>query len=197
MIRVNLLGEHRKRKVIAFKVPSGPPKPTLLVLLFVVVFLSAGGYLFYRYQSLTSESAKLANQIQTAQQEKQRKQKLLNEIEQFKKEKQSLDDRIAIIDELKRNQLGPIEWLNALGGAIDRNRTVWLNSVGQTGDRISLEGVATSMNGVANFVTTLKQFKVFKDVVINESYQTEVMGLQGFVFTIDCDLSPAGKAAKI
>lgn len=196
MIRVNLLGEHHKRKIITFKVPSGPPKPTLLMLLFVVVFVAAGAYLFYRYQSLTSESARLSNEVQVAQQEKQRKQRLLNEIENFKKEKQSLDNRIAVIDELKRNQLGPIEWLNALGSAIDRNRTVWLNSVGQNGDRISIEGVATSMNSVANFVTTLKQFKVFKDVVINESIQSDVMGMEGFVFTIDCDLSSAGKAAK-
>jgi Tfp pilus assembly protein PilN len=161
-----------------------------------VVFVGASAYLYYRYEALNSETTKLRNELELAQQERQHKQKLLNEIEDFKRQKQMLDSRIAVIDELKRNQLGPIEWLNALGEAVDRNQTVWLTSVGQTGNRISIEGVATSMNSVANFVTTMKQFKVFKEVVINESIQTDVSGLEGFVFTIDCDLSPAGKAVK-
>jgi Tfp pilus assembly protein PilN len=195
MIRINLLGE-RKRQIITLKAPSGPPKTTFLLLLFLIAFVAAGAFLYSRYRSLNGQLETLRNETAVAQRDKQRRQQLLNEIEEFKKRQRSLEGRIAVIEELKRSQMGPIRWLNALGGAVDKTQSVWLTSVGQAGDHMTIEGVATSLNGVADFATTLKGTGFFDNVSINESEQTTVTGLEGYTFSISCDMKTQTPSTK-
>ena len=190
MIRINLIGERRKQ-LITLKTPSGPPKSSFLVILFLGVFVAAGGYLYWRYQSLSQEEQDLQNQLMQAQREKLHKQQLLKEIDSFEKRRKTLEARIAIIDQLKKNQLGPIEWLNGLSQAVGQSQAVWLNAVNQSGNHMTIEGVATSLNGVANFASTLKGAGVFSNVTINETQITNVMGLDGYSFSISCDTKSA------
>lgn len=195
MIRINLIGE-RKKQLITLKAPSGPPKTSFLIILFLGVFVAAGGYLYWRYQSLSQEEQDLQNQLTQAQHEKLHKQQLLKEIDSFEKRRKTLEGRITIIDQLKKTQLGPIEWLNGLSRAVDQSQSVWLNSVSQNGTRMTIEGVATSLNGVANFASTLKHAGAFDNVTINETQITTVMGLDGYSFTISCDTKLGMPATK-
>ncbi len=186
MIRINLLGERKKQRIV-LKAPSGPPKSSFLIILFLAVFVVAGAYLFLRYQSLNHQLEDLQTQVSQAQKEKVRKQQLLKAIDEFEKRRQVLEGRIAIIDQLKKNQLGPMEWLNGLSQAVDRSQSVWLTNVNQSGTRMKIEGVATSLNGVANFATVLKGSTVFQNVTIDETELTSVSGFEGYAFTISCD----------
>lgn len=195
MIHINLLGE-RKKQLITFKAPTGPPKSSFLLLLLLLVTVVVGAYLYQRYQALNRDLVSVQTQVAAAEREKQHRQQLLREIEAFEKRKRVLEGRIAVIDELKKSQMGPIQWLNALGVAIDQTQSVWLTSVGQTGDRMTIEGVATSLNGVADFATTLKRSGIFKNVSVDESEQTNISGLEGYSFTISCDSKPGAASTK-
>ncbi len=192
MIRINLLGE-RKKPLITLKAPSGPPKSSFLIILFLGVFVAAGAFLYWRYQALTQEVQDLSAQLASAQKEKQHKQQLLRDIDSFEKRRKLLEARIAVIDQLKKNQLGPIAWLNGLTQAVDQTQTVWLNTVRQNGNQMTIEGVATTLNGVGNFASTLKKTGVFRNVIINESELANVSGLEGYSFSITCEstVSPA------
>jgi Tfp pilus assembly protein PilN len=195
MIRINLLGE-RKKQLLTLKTPSGPPKSSVLILMVLLVFVAAGAYLYQRYQMLNRELTTLQGQVNDAKLQKEKKQKLLKEIEVFEKRKQILEARIAVIDELKKNQLGPIQWLNALSSAVDQSQAVWLTSVGQSADHMTIEGLSTSLNGVANFVASLKQSRAFTNVSIDETFQTDISGMEGFSFSITLDTKVRNLAAK-
>jgi type IV pilus assembly protein PilN len=195
MIRINLLGE-RKKSFVSLKAPSGPPKSSLLILMLLLVFVAAAAYLYQRYQMLNRELTTVQTQVSEAQAQKEKKQKLLKEIEGFEKRKSMLEARIAVIDELKRNQLGPIQWLNALSEAVDQSQTVWLVSVGQAEDHMTIEGLSTSLNGVANFVGTLKRSSAFTNISINETAQTSISGMDGYSFSITMDTKVRNLAAK-
>lgn len=186
MIRINLLGERKKAR-ITFKAPTGPPKSSFLIILFLGVFTVAGGYLYWRYQALTSMSTELSRQLAEAERDKAYRQKLLKEIEVFENRKRTLEAKIDVINELKKNQLGPVQWLNALGDAVDKTPSVWLTSVSQNAEHLSLEGIATSLKGVADFASVLQNSGAFKNVSINESAETNVSGLAGYTFSITCD----------
>jgi Tfp pilus assembly protein PilN len=190
MIRINLLGE-RKKQLITLKAPTGPPKSSFLILLFLLVFVVAGAYLFFRHQYLVREQSRIQDELVFMEKEKARRQQMLNEIGKFEKEKKVLESRIAVINELKRNQLGPIRWLNSLSTATDQTPNIWLVAVGQTGNQMTLEGMATSIRAVANFVTALKRAEAFKNVVINETSQTTVSGMEDstfYIFFIACEV---------
>ncbi|MBZ5536052.1 MAG: PilN domain-containing protein [Acidobacteriia bacterium] len=195
MIRINLLGE-RKKSFVTLKAPSGPPKSSLLILMLLLVFVAAAAYLYQRYQMLNRELTTVQAQVIDAQAQKDKKQKLLKEIEGFEKRKSLLEARIAVIDELKRNQLGPIQWLNALSEAVDQSQTVWLLSVGQAEDHMTIEGLSTSLNGVANFVATLKRSSAFTNVSINETAVTSISGMDGYTFSVTMDTKVRNLAAK-
>jgi type IV pilus assembly protein PilN len=195
MIRINLLGE-RKKPLVSFKAPSGPPKSSLLFLLLLLVLVAVGTYLYQRYQMLNRDLTAVQAQVNDARIQRERKQKLLKEIEAFENRKKILEARIGIIDELKKNQLGPIQWLNALSEAVDQSQTVWLTSVGQAEDRMTIEGISTSMNGVASFLATLKRSSAFKNVSINESALTTVSGMDGYMFSVTLDTKVRNLAAK-
>lgn len=186
MIRINLLGERRKPR-LTLKAPTGPPQSSFLLILFIAVFTLAGAYLYLRYQSLTADGDRLRRELATAEQEKARRQKLLKEIENFENRRRMLEGRIDVIKELKRNQQGPVQWLNALGDAVDRSQSVWLTSVTQDGEHLALDGVATSLTGVADFASILQHSSTFKNVSLNESAETNVSGLPGYTFTLTCD----------
>jgi len=195
MIRINLLGE-RKKPLVSLKTPTGPPKSSLLILMLVFVFVVAGAYLYQRYQMLNRELKSLQDQVKQAQDMKQKKLALLKEIESFESRKRVLEARIAVIDELKKNQLGPIQWLNALSEAVDQTQTVWLVSVGQSSDHMTIEGLSSSLNGVANFVSQLKRSGAFKNVSLDESAQTDISGMEGYSFSITCETQLGTIAAK-
>lgn len=186
MIRINLLGERKKAR-ITFKAPTGPPQSSFLIILFLGVFTVAGGYLYWRYQDLTSTSTELSRQLAEAERDKAYRQKLLKEIEAFENRKRTLEAKINVINELKKNRLGPVQWLNALGDAVDKTPSMWLTSVSQNAEHLSLEGIATSLKGVADFASVLQNSGAFKNVSINESAETNVSGLAGYTFSLTCD----------
>lgn len=186
MIRVNLLGERKKTR-ITFKAPTGPPKSSFLIILFLGVFTVAGGYLYWRYQVLFSDSQELSHQLADAEDKKTHRQKLQKEIDVFEDRKRVLEARIDVINELKKNQLGPVQWLNALGDAVDKSPSVWLTLTSQNAEHLSLEGIATSLKGVADFASVLQNSGAFKNVSIIESAEANVSGLAGYTFSITCD----------
>lgn len=195
MIRINLLGE-RKKPLVSLKAPSGPTKSSFLILMLVLVFVAAAAYLYQRYAMLNRELTTVTGQVNDAKAQKEKKQKLLKEIEGFEKRKKILEARIAVIDELKKNQLGPIQWLNALSSAVDQSQTVWLVSVGQAEDHMTVDGLSTSLTGLANFVGTLKRSSAFTNVYINETTRTNISGMDGYSFSVTMDTKVRNLAAK-
>jgi len=164
MIKVNLVGASRKSSIATAVSKSGGGSSLLLrvFLVLIVAGSAAGGYLWLRQLNLSLDdvNAKIAQaQIQRAQLEK-----VIKEDRIYESRKKEIQNRIRIIEGLKKDQISPVVSLDALGLAIDRTNYVWLGSLDQKDAIFSMSGTGTSVNAIADFVSNLESTGYFHNV---------------------------------
>ena len=194
MIRINLLGRPRpkvKRQVaIAGR---------LQLILFVIPVSLAILVLTIHHSMIKGDIEDLNQKIAEKNREKQQMAQLQQEIQAFETDQSLLRGRIEVIEELKRNQAGPVRMLEAIGNTVSITETLWLTSLGeQAGGKIEFKGLAGSMNAVADFITNLSQSGVFSNVELQESVQRpDSEGSISFEFTLTADFAlPAPSEAS-
>jgi len=93
-----------------------------------------------------------------------------------------------VIDQLRARQSGPVDLLAMIGNTVSSTDAVWLDSMKEEGNTISIQGSALSLNAVANLMENLKRSVYFRNVEIKESYQDDsVKDMQSFIFTLVCE----------
>jgi Tfp pilus assembly protein PilN len=168
--------------------------------LFVVILALAVLGLAGHYWMLNSERVKLDDEMKVAEAEKARLARVKAEYEQFQKATQALQRRINIIEGLKKAQTGPVVLLSTLATTVESSGPIWLASFDAETNKITMGGVANSVNTVADFITNLKSCGQFKNVEIKEWYQDpSIKVVSIFVFSITADLvgpQPSGGGPK-
>lgn len=177
MIRINLLPVKKKRKpkVAVPKVPIIP-----MVIVFAITSLVAG-YLW----------VSLERKISTLKVDKTSKEKILadlkskiKEVENFEKDNKRFEEKTSIIEQLRRNQSGPVLLLDEISSWIPER--VWLSSLNESGGNVNIEGLAFSNSDIVAFVTNLKGSKYLTDVGLIESKQTVQEKAPVFQFKLTC-----------
>jgi type IV pilus assembly protein PilN len=201
MIRINLLGQPRPRKVRR----GGAPLESSLQFVFFGVAVAIGVIaLLVHYGMLKKQLAEQTDIARKLSIQKKQLQQVQAEVESLKKEQALLAQKYAVIEELERNKTGAQELLDALANTVNRVDALWMTSITQKGNSLSMEGTADSLSAVANFITQLKRSGNFDKVEIKESRQDERrLNVTTFLFTLTADLAlptrtaPAqGAAAK-
>lgn len=194
MIRINLLG--LKKEVTRSRMPSVSVEGAKATALLVVILAVAVALLAGHYYKLTNEKAQLDKELAAAETEKARLAQVKTAYEEFQKRTQLLSRRINIIEGLKKAQTGPVTLLSTLANTVEASGPLWLTSFGNEGARINLEGVANSVNTVADFITNLKRCGQFKNVEIKETYEdSQLKDVSTFFFSVSAELvaaQPAG-----
>lgn len=195
MIRINLLGLPRERKAAAPAVSLEGAKFISMALGFVGVGLAA---LAIHYGMLAREGSRLERDIATEEQLKKKLAAVKAEYELFEQAKALYMRQIDIIENLKKQQTGPVEMLNTLADVVLSSGTVWLTSFDNKGDRVDIKGAAVSVNAVADFMTNLKKSGHFKNVEIKESSRDETLSKEvpAFIFTLSAELATPAGATK-
>jgi len=183
MIRINLLG--RPRPKVKRRVPIAG---TLQLALFVIPIVLALVALGYHYSLISSELENYERDIAQQQAVKQRLAQLEKEIREFQQKQEALQRRINVIEELRRGQKGPVALLEAIGETVNRAETLWLTRLEEKGTTITLEGMAGSINAVANLITELRTSGYFRNIEIKEAVQsTETPGVENYRFSLSCE----------
>src|SRR4029077_20347113 len=169
MIRINLLGQARP-KAARRPVDTGAAMP--------LVFIAAGEllgclFLFYFYHSWQTQLNDENARIKQLQAQKTDLEQIKQQVEAFEKQKQVLQQRVTTIEQLQRDRTGGQELLDQVANTVSRAENLWLTSMVKKGNNLALEGAASSINGVANFVTALKRSGYFQKVEIRESKQDD------------------------
>ena len=178
MIKINLLPVKRAAKKA--KVPVDTAVFQLVVGLGVVlVFLGACGY---RWQMLVDEVA-LKTQIKESKtKELDALKKKVQEVEDYEKNKRLLEDKNRIIEQLRKNQGGPVRLLDYLSQSLDPLK-IWLTSV--DGDaQVAINGKALTNDDIVQFIRNLQQSGYFTDVMLEESRQAPEEGLIIYQFRL-------------
>ena len=160
MIRVNLLAGERstvKKKSVAFNLAG--QKMTIAASLILVVTAAGIGW---RYWSLTNQSKRLDEEISAAQQETARLHSVILQVQQYEQRRAQLQQRVALIEELRRGQTGPVHMLDQVSRALPP--MLWLTSLRQLGPdgSVLIEGRATTQTTVSDFVNNLEATGYFK-----------------------------------
>jgi type IV pilus assembly protein PilN len=161
MIRINLLAAERDKstKKAAAILGTTGQKMTVgcsLILVLAVVFIG------WRYWTVTRDSNQVDAEINAAQQETVRLHSVIQQVQQFEQRKAQLQQRVVLIEQLRKGQTGPVHMLDQISRALPQ--MLWLTELKQsgTGTDVIIEGKCTTLTGLSEFVSNLEASGYFK-----------------------------------
>jgi type IV pilus assembly protein PilN len=171
MIRINLLAAERDRaKKKSVTLGTVGQKLTIGCSLILVL---GGLAIGWRYWTVNHDSAELDKEIAAAQQETARLHSVIEQVQQFEQRKAQLQQRVVLIEQLRKGQTGPVHMLDQISRALPP--MLWLTELKQTGAEIVIDGKCTSPIGVSDFVANLEASGYFKRSIDIVSTSTEML----------------------
>lgn len=175
MLKINLLPVRQLKK-------RAKAKQQLLgmgiVFIITLALMAAVG--FYQAQTIGT----LTSEITALNAKKASYTPTLNKIAQLKKDREELGRKTDIIKKLKSDSSLTVRVLDEIATRVDKNR-MWLESLQQQNESLSLNGIALDNQTIAQFMDNLKESPFVKDVTLSNSSQKVVSGrnLKSFVLT--------------
>ena len=195
MIRINLLAaEREKSKKKAVTLGTAGQKLTIgcsLILILAVLFIG------WRYWALARDSNNIDAEIAAAQQETTRLHSVIQQVQQFEQRKAQLQQRVVLIEQLRKGQTGPVHMLDQISRALPQ--MLWLTELKQsgTGNEVVIDGKCTTLTGLSEFVSNLEASRYFKRSIEIVDTKTETTGTSELIkFTIKATFQQPGDAAK-
>jgi len=112
---------------------------------------------------------------------------LIAEVDKAKVLQKTLQDKLNVINSLKKQKSSPSRVLDEL--SIDKPEKIQLESLKKEGGKLGIEGIALDDETVANFMTNLRKSKVFKNVDLIVSEQIEQSKIKLKKFILSCEIS--------
>ena len=170
MIRINLLTVERERakpKKAAFTV-SDAQRVMLGASLILLCTVAGIGWWAW---SLHQQSISLDSEIARAEVETRNLRSVLGQVQKFEARKAQLQQRVTLIEKLRKGQSAPVRVLDQISRSVpDR---LWLSELKQVGSDFTLDGFATSMTALSDFVAGIEGTRWFrKPVEIIDSQMT-------------------------
>jgi type IV pilus assembly protein PilN len=195
MIRINLLGIAKPKK--GKRGGGGPAMsvegPSILIIGAIALLISAG-VSYYLYNDANKQHTQLATKLSQAEVRIKQLSGVKAKYEEKDKQAKMLQKRFDVIDQLRAAQKGPVELLAMLGDTVNQSDAVWLNTMKDEGNNVTLDGVALSNVALANYMTNLKKSGYFKNVELKETAQSDFKTIQAFNFTLVCEKASPKKA---
>ena len=191
MIRINLL-EAPKPKNKRSAMPSMPTmevgdvgSPRLKVLL---AFGLAAAFNLYTWYHIDAQKKDIAQKMVQAEQKNRELADVKQRYMARQREAENYKRRVDVIDQLRKEQTGPVNLMAMVGETVNNTEAVWLNNLKDQGTSVDIEGMALSSDAVANLISNLQKTGYFRNVEIKESIQDEtVKDMQAFTFTLTCE----------
>jgi type IV pilus assembly protein PilN len=108
---------------------------------------------FYWFGSTNSKAEHMAAQVSQARKELADLDKIIGEVKNYAQEKEALEEKLKVLETLKKGRSGPVKMLDAMATAIPKN--VWLKQMDQKTGAMALEGSAISNDDLAEFMKAL------------------------------------------
>jgi len=194
MIRINLISQTRekprRRPQASTLVGSGQKITVACTLILALAALGVGWW----YWSLRKEAGKLTDDVTAAEAETRRLQTLIVQVRQFEERKGQLQQRVTLIETLRRGQSSPVHVLDAISRSVPE--MLWLTQLDQKGSDLSIEGRCLTLTSISDFVDNLGRSGWFTRPVEIVSSQVErgtAASGELMKFTIKAQVaSPAG-----
>lgn len=190
MIRINLLSSERQkvaRRAPAFDIGK---RITLACSLILVAGVAGIGWWYW---SLTHDAQMVEDEITAAQSEVARLRPIIAEVSQFEARRQQLQQRVQLIEQLRKGQGVPVQLLDQISRSLPE--MLWLTSMQQAGADVTIEGRSTTLVALSDFVGNLGTTDFFKkpiEIVDSQvENQSNQQGPEIIKFTVKAQLATA------
>ena len=177
MIKINLLLARKEKK------KGGLRKEFIVLILSVVLLLAI--FVFIQW-GLNKKIEDTMAQNSQKKQEIAKYKSLTTEVEKKKQEQKMLQNRLDIINSLRKDKARAAMVLDQL--SIDKPEKLQLESLKKDGAKLGIEGVALDDETIANFMTNLRKSKLFKNVDLIVSEQIEQSKMKVKKFVLSCEI---------
>jgi type IV pilus assembly protein PilN len=195
MIKVNLLASDKqrgkKKAAAAFQIGQQ------LTLVCALILLTGVAFVAWRYWDIGRDGVQLDIDITAAQAESARLRSIISEVQKFEVRKGQLQQRVSLIEQLRKDQTGPVHMLDQISRSMPP--MLWLTSLTQdkNPNLVTIDGRCTSQTGVSDFVANLEASGYFKRSVEIVTTQVEtVSGIGELIrFSLKAQFQRPGAAA--
>jgi type IV pilus assembly protein PilN len=160
MIKINLLPVRAAKKR-----EFGRQQLVLFVLILVLAAIG-NSFVYNRFQT---ELRSLDKQIATTRAEIQQLEKTIGEVKSIKEDKKALEDKLKILDTLKKGRTGPVKVLDELATVIPQK--VWIVEFTEQGGGVTMTGQAQAYEDLSTFSKKLKASTHFTNINIKGARQ--------------------------
>jgi len=177
MIKINLLLARKEKKKVGIR------KEFIVLILSIILLVVVLGIMQWR---LEKEKDDTLAQISNTKKEIAYYKSLTTEVTKAKEAQKTLQEKLNIINSLRKEKAGPAKVLDEL--SIDKPEKIHLESVKKEGSKLGIEGIAMDDETIANFMTNLRKSKLFKNVDLIVSEQVEQSKLKLKKFILSCEI---------
>lgn len=160
MIRINLLAVERERPKRAGALIPAAQRVTIAASL---ILIGTAFFVAWWFWSLHRASVTVDEDLARGEREMQQLRSVLAQVQKFEASKAQLQQRVTLIEQLRRGQSGPVHILDEISKSLPER--LWLTDMTQKGDDIVLAGMTTSLTGLSDFVANLEGSTWFKKPV--------------------------------
>jgi len=176
MIKINLLTPEKTKKTKKkVQMESQLIWLGLAAVLLVVAWYAGWSVLDDSVERLNADKVRLTQEL--AQLKVQ-----VKEVENFEADKLKAQEKIQVIQQLRKNQSIPVYLLDEISKRLpDR---VWLMSLREQSGTVELTGQATTNHEIVDFINNLKEASAFQDIQIVESRQNKEQNITVYSFRL-------------
>jgi type IV pilus assembly protein PilN len=159
MIRINLLAVERERsrkKVVI----TEAQRVTIAASLILVGTALVIGWWFW---SLRQQSARVDQELAQAEIQTRKIRSVLEQVRTFEAQKALLQQRVSLIEELRKGQSAPVHLLDEIGKSLPER--LWLTELKQVDADFTISGTTDSLTAVSDFAANLERTKWFRKPV--------------------------------
>jgi type IV pilus assembly protein PilN len=165
MIRINLLATERKAAKAASRGFQAGQK--MMVIGSLVLVMTAVG-IGWRYWTLGQQQQQVERDIEAALREEARLAEILKQVADFEARKVQLENRVLLIDELRKGQTAPVHMIDQISKALPD--MTWLTAISQNGYTLTMTGRCMTLTSLSDFIGNLEASRYFiRPVEIIES----------------------------
>ena len=164
MIKINLVAETpaaATAQPVRQQFSLGAKQGDIILLIVLALALVVIGTQWFLLTSKRSDLKEIENQ---RRRERDELLVYIKKVEQLEARREMLRHKINVINELKRNQQGPVRILDEVSRALPE--LVWLSSLKLVGNNVELGGSAMDENAVANYISNLDASPFFDEPVL-------------------------------
>jgi type IV pilus assembly protein PilN len=177
MIKINLLLVRGAKKKETVK-----QQIIILILFLVVTVVIMGGIYLYLLGKISSTKTSITK----AEGEIQQLKAKIGQIDTIKKLQEDVRKKLDVLNQLRVGKTGPVKRLAALSDAVPDK--VWITRYSETGESVSIGGIAYTEELIADFMRNLEASRQFSTVELLVSEQVDVSGIKAKRFDLTCKL---------